>query len=296
MTYWYQAYDLIIASEFPLAELEQHSVAEKLTADVFIQQQTIAQDDVVAENSLLRASPEEALFVFPAFGALLVRHGDHILIDPFPGVDEIDFSPFILGAVMSVLLSQRGLTVLHASCVLMGECAVAFVGHKGAGKSVMAASLARRGYPLLADDVTAIAQTNDGSRLIPATAQIRLLPDALDSLGIDIIPLPKVHALSPKRIWRAASMDLPLTIPLRRIYVLTDDEEIGIDRLTPSDSFVELLRHAYLSRWSRLAHQSPDHFQRVSRLATHMPVFRLRRPRCFSAIPALIQLLEQEHV
>jgi hypothetical protein len=293
MTHWYRIYGLTVSSEFPLAELEPCWLAEELPADVVIQKRSIeVSDTTAAANYLLRASPEEAIFVHPLIGVLLMRRGRQILIDPRSGVDEAGLSPFILGAPMSVLLSQRGLTVLHASSILIGSEAVAFVGHKGAGKSVLAASLARKGYPLLADDVTAVSQRDADLTLIPASPQIRLLPDALRALGVESAALPKVHALDPKRIWRVTDSRLPSVLPLKRIYVLTQDEHIAIDRLTPIESFVELLRHAYLSRWPGLAHQSPDHFRRLSALANQVPVFRLRRPHHFTAMPALIEALE----
>ena len=276
-----------------LPELEPGIREENASADVSIQRQSLAIDDfAAAEQGLLRASPEEALFFYPSVGALLVRCGQQILVDPLPGVAESAFSPLILGAAMSVLLSQRGLTALHASCVLMKGEAVAFIGHKGAGKSVMAANLARKGYPLLADDVTAVCQREAAVTVIPASLQTRLLPDALSALGVDAAHLPKVHAMSPKRIWRAVGTDLQPMLPLRCIYVLSQSDDIEIDPLAPVERFVELLRHAYLSRWSSLAHQAPTHFKQISTLANNVPVFRLRRPRQFSLLPQLIETLE----
>ena len=293
MPYRYTLYGLKVACDFPLTGLEPESADESFPADVSVQKRAIA----VAESSaikqyLLRSSPDEAVFVYPSVGAVLVRGGREIWVDLFPRTDETTLTPLILGTGMSVLLTQRGLTVLHASCVLIGDSAVAFVGRKGDGKSVMAASLAHSDCPLISDDVTALDLAGDPISVLPAARQIRLLPDALNSLGVDAAALPKVYASSPKRIWRAAATDLPPTVPLRRIYVLAQADQVGIEPLAPVDAFVQLLRHAYLSRWSSLAHQTPDHFQNVSALANRVPVFRLSRPHNFAQMPDLIRQLK----
>jgi hypothetical protein len=58
--------------------------------------------------------------------------------------------------VHSRLLAQRGAVVLHASAVLHGSSAFAFVGHSGAGKSTMAQLATEASATVLSDDRTVL--------------------------------------------------------------------------------------------------------------------------------------------
>jgi len=293
MSYLYRVYGFNLACEFPLPELDGSIIPENSPADVSIRKGSLGFADLKSvKDNIAQSSPEETLLVFPAAGAFRVRQGREILVEPAPRTSETGMIPFILGAVMSILLSQRGLAVLHASCVWMREGAEAFIGHKGQGKSVMVASLAQRGYTVLADDVTAVLQSSDPPQILPASLQIRLLPDALDAFGYDANMLPKVHPVSPKRNWQPPSISKREAFPLHRIYVLTEDNDLSIDLLSPTQAFVELLRHAYLSRWPQITSRSETHFSQIASLANNVPVFRLRRPRQFSLLPQLIEMLE----
>ena len=83
----------------------------------------------------------------------LVEDGRAVRYETERGAEESDVRAFLLGSVWAVLGWQRGLLPLHASSVARGPDLHAFSGGPGAGKSSLAAALARHGYPLFADDV-----------------------------------------------------------------------------------------------------------------------------------------------
>ncbi len=62
--------------------------------------------------------------------------------------------------LIAAALRQRGLLVLHASCVANGSGAIAFVGFSGWGKSTLAIRFLQKGYRLLSDDVLPICTKN----------------------------------------------------------------------------------------------------------------------------------------
>jgi serine kinase of HPr protein (carbohydrate metabolism regulator) len=73
--------------------------------------------------------------------------------------------------VFGILFHQRQQIVLHASAVRVAGKAVLFYGSSGTGKSTLAAALAQRGYPLIADDVcTVTAETRARPWCIPTAA------------------------------------------------------------------------------------------------------------------------------
>jgi hypothetical protein len=72
-----------------------------------------------------------------------------------------DLACYLLGPVLAFVLRLRGVTCLHASAVALGGRAVAFLGPPGAGKSTIAAALARRGHAVLTDDLLALCERGD---------------------------------------------------------------------------------------------------------------------------------------
>ena len=83
----------------------------------------------------------------------LVEDGRTVHYETERGATESDVRAFLLGSAWAVLGWQRGLLPLHASAVARGPDLHAFSGGAGAGKSTLAAALARHGYPLFTDDV-----------------------------------------------------------------------------------------------------------------------------------------------
>jgi len=86
-------------------------------------------------------------------GRFLVRPGARQVLCA-PG-DE-DWRRVLVAQVLPVVAALRGLHVIHASAVSIGDGAVALAGASGVGKSTLAAELARAGHPMLADDVLAL--------------------------------------------------------------------------------------------------------------------------------------------
>lgn len=81
-------------------------------------------------------------------------------VAPEAGTPPQDIAIFIIGTVFGLLLHQREQVVLRASAARVGGKAVLFCGASGAGKSPLAAALAQCGYPLITDDVCALAVTD----------------------------------------------------------------------------------------------------------------------------------------
>ncbi len=78
-----------------------------------------------------------------------------------------DVTVYLLGPVLGFLLRLRGITCLHASAVAVDGQALAFMGPPGAGKSTTAAAFARRGYPVLTDDITALEEKGERFWVLP---------------------------------------------------------------------------------------------------------------------------------
>ncbi len=85
-------------------------------------------------------------------------------------------------------MTEKEGDVLHASCVLVGDCGVLVLGASGTGKSTLALALMGMGASLVADDRTRVWTA--GGRLwaeAPATIRGRIEARGIGLLGADAV-------------------------------------------------------------------------------------------------------------
>lgn len=281
--YLYTAYGLGIFSELALPEL---IVAEQ-ASDVSIRLKNLDSpvQEAVKGKNCFRGGTEDV-------GSFLVQDGREIVIYPCPGADEALLRTLVLGPILSVLLRQRGLLVLHASSIAIQGSSIAFLGGSGWGKSTLAEAFYRRGHGIVSDDVTAVQIGTDRPRVIPSYPHIKLLPDAAGSLqGEEPIQL---HAQTEKCSYPVPNGFPHTPLPLQRLYVLAVGTRNEIEPLSPQDAFVELVRHSR----AVILLKSPDfvgaHLQQCARLVKEVPICSLTRQPSLSVLADVVQLVEED--
>ena len=302
--YDYSAYGLIIRSQFYLPELVEASASPSAStprpkgeSDVAvllepIQRRTSTSNPDVGDS--VWATPDEAFIDYPGTAAFLVRGGRQIIVDVDPAAEQRLIRLFLLGPVLALLLHQRKFLVLHASAVALGNQAVAFVGEKGMGKSTMAAAMLARHHPLIADDLVAIDTTVDQPLAYPGFPQLKLFPESAALLDPDPRNLPRVHPEFDKRATRTEERFEARPLPLRRIYILDNGNEDRVQRLSPREGFMELVRHSYLLGFLQATRSAVEHFHQATTLASRAAVARLIRRRSLDSLPAIAQLVEDD--
>jgi hypothetical protein len=113
----------------------------------------------------------------------LIEHGRRITVAPAMDPNTPDVRLFLLGSVFGVLCNQRGVLPLHACSIEIDGSAVAFAGASGMGKSTLAAAFQRRGFRVLADDVTPVELVPGGARFLPGVGRIKLWGDSMRAVG-----------------------------------------------------------------------------------------------------------------
>ena len=219
----------------------------------------------------------------PSGGALAVEDGRTITVDEagsHPGYLRI--SAVTMG--FAAALHQRGALVLHAGAVAVAGGAVAFVGHRGAGKSTTTTAMARAGHPLFTDDVLVVPDVA-APLVAPGYAAVKLLDDAATALFGDADALPEVYAGAGKRSWAPKTApDAP--VPLRAVYVLGFGGALRAERLVARDAVLALLPHVYTTVIDRATGGLPAQLGLVAGLAGAVPVFVLERPRDLAGLGA----------
>jgi hypothetical protein len=262
-------------------------------SDVTIMVGAVAQTlpGATAAGVLWQAAPGRFWLSVPGVARYEVLDGSQIIVDPLPGVDEARLSQFLLRTPLAALLYQRGLFAFHAAaCVppIDGARAVLLAGDSGAGKSTLLAALLKRGWQILADDLTAVLLDTAGNLVVPPIdQQVVLWPDAAE------------HLAQPGQFPAAT----PITIlpsgtnaacPLGTICWLSvhSRDELSIEAIQGGAFFGALGTLSYNSHIAAALFDPGAYFHLATAIVRRASLQRLRRPRGRWCIDALADRVE----
>ncbi|MGB3541476.1 hypothetical protein [Rubrivirga sp.] len=280
----YTAFGLTVASDLALAG--------------FVATEPTVPPDVVVRTGPVEAGHDGAQHVGARADGVLsatIRDGRDLLVEVSPAADPKYASAVITGELFSVVLRQRGLLVLHGSAVARDGVAIGFVGDSGWGKSTLAATLIKRGWRLLTDDLLVVDHlgTDRTPTAIPTHPMMRLSREAAERLD-EGEGRGQAHAQTPKlRVDHQAAFS-KAPAELSRIWVLdprlADDHE-SVD-LSPLQAVHELVRH---TRGKRLLVSDPfkaSLLNQCADLVKRTPVQALRRRFGLEHVPSLCDFVE----
>lgn len=222
---------------------------------------------------------------------------DEIIIDIAPCADMARVRQFILGPAIGALLHLRGVFMLHASAVEISGGAVLFVGGKGHGKSTLAATMYDRGHGFISDDIVPITLLEDQLLVSPAFPQIRLWPDAVESMGGNPKALPRVSELFDKRYRLLGQRFRRNPLPLAGIYQLhTTEGEFNIEKLAPQEALMALFQNIYVARFGDVLLKPSDTamLKMSAEIVRRAPLMRLNRPSSLTMLDLGAKLVEEQ--
>jgi hypothetical protein len=204
---------------------------------------------------------------------------------------------FLLGPVLGMLLRLRGVTCLHASAVAFDNHAVAFMGDEGAGKSTTAAAFARRGHPVLSDDIVAIVERDGAFHVMPAYPYLSLWPDSVKMLYGPEKRLPAFSSDWDKRVLSLAENRLGFqekSLPLGAIFILaergSDSAAPVLEMPTPREGLVALIANSYATGIQDTVMRAQE-FALLGRILTSVPVRRVRPHQDPSKIDRMCEVI-----
>lgn len=226
-------------------------------------------------------------------GSVKISNGKEIIVD-ITNEDEIQMIPFLLGPVMALILHQRGFLVLHGSSVKINNMAIAFLGHRGFGKSTTAINLYKKGYPLVADDILAIDFDNDGNPIVyPGYLHMRLSDETYYNVKDSTQIITPIRTIADKSFCDASYGFSPKPVQLKRIYVLKKGDKIGVYSLDSQKDLLNLLIHSIAHRVFNQTEQS-DNLQQCANLINNIQIRRLEIIHSYGDISKIIEVIEED--
>ena len=201
-----------------------------------------------------------------------------------------DACTYLLGPVMGFVLRLRGIVCLHASGVAVGDKAIALVGLPGAGKSTTAAAFASSGFPVLSDDIVALADKGAQFFVQLGYPRVNLWPDSVRRLFGSEDALPRITPTWEKRYLPLGQnghhfASNPLT--LGAIYILDRRNAAAsspvLEDISGEEAFMALVTNTYVNYLLDQDMRRTE-FDVLGRLVSSIPVRRARPPAEPSAI------------
>ena len=291
---WGTAFGLRVRADWPLPELP---AVEPGAAELEFVQRAVpdALPDAVERGIRYDAAPGRLLLRVDEVARFLAVEGRRIEVQPVPGVEASDVRAFLLTVPLGAVLQQRGDLVLHGSAVLVEGEAVVFLGRSGMGKSTLAGALARRGFPVLSDDLSVLRPGPDGRFWVqPGIPHLKLWRDSLEALAIDETGLARVRPSIEKRLFPLGERFCRAAKPLRRVFVLnaTTLAEPKLEQLRPEVRVKVFGNQAYRFGFLAGAEEKAAFFKKTLALAAQVPVQALLRGRAGFNVEALADLAE----
>ena len=215
-----------------------------------------------------QAKKDELFLRVPSVGGFRAFRGTMIEVALAPGVDPSAPQVYLQGAMRAALIQQRGEIALHASCVSppSGGFAVALCGVSGAGKSTLAAALGRRGWTLLADDLTRVQPVLKGANAWPADSAVQLWKDSCEQMSIGYSSQQRVRPGAERFFvpMSSATSVLPLRLVLDLRYGGS-----GVARVdSPIEKMVLFNQHVFRRRQIAALEMQSEHAKAIVHLAT----------------------------
>lgn len=296
--FYYTVYGLNINSHIQIPDLVEDKNAPNVSisygklTELFLRKNLKNCNTYQNPGRIVKVSERCLLYDWRKVGKIFISNGSEVIVDPLPGVDAVDLQPFLTGPILTILLQQRGLLVLHGCSVVINGKAIALLGAKGFGKSTLAAYLQSKGHKLLSDDIVPLNFINNEIITSAGYPRVKLFADSVIALGANPNNFPFIHRFVEKYSFHSANGFSSESMKLDSIYILSESENVSISKLNRISAFIEITKFTHANRYFEGMKSQERHFVQNTKLTERIPVFKLNRPHNFNKIDEVRSLLE----
>ncbi len=293
----FQAFGLLINSTIPLPELVPYTGEETPGVNIHVGTVPSHLENPSLTGVLFEVKGNQFLLRIEGVAAYLAEDGVKVMIDPVPGADEREIRLFLYTSVFGAVLHQRGILPLHASSVVKDNRAYVFMGPSGSGKSTLAAAFQKRGYRLLADDITVVSVVPPNPpTAIPGYPGVKLWRDAMDHLDLESNDAIRIREKMEK--YTLPSQDfLEEPVPIKAIYrlgIVNNESEASLQPVKGCDKLSFLTGNTYRGRFLKGMAIGNRHFLQANTFARIVRMVSLKRANDLGQLKDLLDLLEED--
>jgi len=251
-------------------------------------------DQDISEYPNYQLSKSKFKFDVKNVAKYCVNNGNCITVEPHKNADMETIKAYLMGTGMGVLLIQREITALHGSSIDMNGHTVIFTGECGAGKSTLSSALRKKGYGILADDISVVTFSDEHIPVVqPAFPQQRLCRDTAERLGYDISTLSLACMGEDKLVVNTSDSFRTNALPLKAIIEIRAEktESAKLIKITGIDRIRYIKRNIYCILLYEEIGLSLGYIQQYINLAKNVKVYSLIRPEGKFTIDEQVQLV-----
>ena len=296
MKYYYKVYGLTVESEVTCEELVVWDKAENEVSDVIIEFGTPTEEvqQQLELGEVCRYESQLMWFKVPRIATYCIIQGKRILIDKELDATLLDVKQFLLGSCLGMIMLQRDMIAIHGGTIAMNGKGLLITGNRGAGKSTLTSALRLKGYPLVADDVSAMKSL----MVQPAYPQQKVCEDMMNYLGYHSTNYKHIN-LDQKTKYLIPTRDQFSynPVPLKGIIELVSDEmidRIEVEQLKGYDKLMTIYNNIYRIEMKICAGINPTFFKQCVQLTSEIPVYRMKRPTGKWTVDHQIKWIEQQ--
>lgn len=222
--HYYKAYGLNIASEFEILEFDAVTIDPVDKPHVLIRYGEIADRLPIIHKTgvCYQLGPGALQINFEGIGRYLAKKGSEIIIQPEENAENDAVRSLLFDAPLSGIMHQRGILPFYGAAIQVDDRAVLLCGISGTGKSTAAHELMKRGYNLVSDDISVVAQMDGSLTLLSGYPSLRLPSDVLKRNDMDPEDYPRIRqGIMQRRIPVPIEKFCDKALPLKKIYILT---------------------------------------------------------------------------
>ena len=275
-TYTYLFFGLIVKSEIELPGIAVPEQEAQLNIAFGKTPPTL--ENPLGKGACFIARKNEFLLEVKGVASYYISNGNSIIIEPKENNDTDSIILFLFGSAFGALLFQRNILPLHASAFEYNNKAILLAGISGAGKSTLAAYFNSKGFPILADDISAIDLQNNVPTLNASCGNLKLWKDALLKLNIGTENLKSVR-LQLEKFSYPTNFTIK-SLPIGKIYLLNNRNQSGIELeiVKGIDKFAAIKENTYRRFFIKGLGIESSYFASASAVTANCRVVRVKRP------------------
>ncbi len=279
LKYKYKIFGFTIASEFQIDDL----LSSDAIPDVSIRYGVIDSDlkNPVYTGVRFQIAKNEFLLKVDNVAKFRISKGETIIVDKVEGAGDNEINLFLLGSAMGALIHQREMLPIHGSTIKIKDKSVIFSGVSGAGKSSISAYFVKKGYKIVADDISVVSSKNDKNYVSPGYPRIKLWEDVSTKLNIETNDSLRIRPEINKFGVNVSESFYNSDIEVNKMIIINTKNTSGfeIEKLKGIEKFNALKNNTYRFNFAEKLQKKQSLFSFYSKFLPNIDIYRLSRPQ-----------------